>query len=670
MELAAEIAADDGSTITAVHVIEIPPQLPLDCHMLDEERAARSVLEEARALAERRGVRVHTRLVRAREAGEAIVEETHAADADVVVLRAPRAGERRRKVFGKTVDYVLKHAPCRVARRRAARRHELGARGSRRREAPPDRAAAGDSRARGHAPPEDAGAADLLLGPDLLGRVRHGGSARGAGRGLARLAALRAADLGRDLGAAPDRRASRTARGSRPTRARAAARTCSRARTSASCRRSLAGAALLTDYILTVAVSVAAGVFALTSAAPSLGAHRVLLSLGCIVVLTVGNLRGVREAGLMFAFPTYAFLAVMYVTLGVGVAKCTVGTCPTASVPHPLPVGAGAIGLFVLLKAFASGSAALTGVESISNGVTRVPPPAGEKCRDDAPADGGLGGDALPRRVVPGGEDGRAAERDRVCALAGRARDLPGRLAGLGRLLPRPGVHACDPGARREHVVPGLPAAGGAPRPRQLPASPVREPRRPARLLERDPRPDRRGVGPDRRLRRERELADPPLRDRRLHGVHARAGGNGALLAADAPAGVALERASERHRRRCDLRRRRDRDRHEVRRGRVDGDRRDPDHDRGVLRACGGTTGRSRGVSARRRTRCSRAGRSRTRSSSTSSASTTPRARRSGTRTRSRTARSRRCMSRFPGATRGSGRASSSGRTAARGSRC
>ena len=120
----------------------------------------------------------------------------------------------------------------------------------------------------------------------------------------------------------------------------------------------VAGAALLTDYILTVAVSVAAGVFALTSAAPSLGAHRVLLSLGCILLLTLGNLRGVREAGLMFAFPTYAFLAVMYVTLGVGIAKCTVGTCPTASVPHPLP-GRRWIGLFVLLKAFASGSAAL-----------------------------------------------------------------------------------------------------------------------------------------------------------------------------------------------------------------------------------------------------------------------------------------------------------------------
>src|SRR5690348_15280304 len=108
MELAAELAAEDGSTITAVHVIEIPASLPLDCHMLEEERDARAVLEEARVIAERRGVRVHTRLVRGRDAGEAIVKETRTAEADVVVLRAPRAGERRRKVFGRTVDYVLK----------------------------------------------------------------------------------------------------------------------------------------------------------------------------------------------------------------------------------------------------------------------------------------------------------------------------------------------------------------------------------------------------------------------------------------------------------------------------------------------------------------------------------------------------------------------------------
>jgi amino acid transporter len=132
----------------------------------------------------------------------------------------------------------------------------------------------------------------------------------------------------------------------------------------------VAGAALLTDYVLTVAVSVAAGVFAITSAAPSLAAHQVALSLLCIVILTVGNLRGVRESGLLFAFPTYGFIALIYLMLAVGVTKCAVGTCPVAEVPHPLATGTGALGVFVLLKAFSSGAVALTGVESISNGVT------------------------------------------------------------------------------------------------------------------------------------------------------------------------------------------------------------------------------------------------------------------------------------------------------------
>ncbi len=132
----------------------------------------------------------------------------------------------------------------------------------------------------------------------------------------------------------------------------------------------VAGASLLVDYVLTVAVSVAAGVFALTSAVPVLESHRVALSLAFIVLLTLGNLRGVRESGLLFAFPTYGFLLVLYATLAVGIGKCAVGTCPHATVPHPLATGTGVLTVFVVLKAFASGSVALTGTESISNGVT------------------------------------------------------------------------------------------------------------------------------------------------------------------------------------------------------------------------------------------------------------------------------------------------------------
>jgi amino acid transporter len=132
----------------------------------------------------------------------------------------------------------------------------------------------------------------------------------------------------------------------------------------------IAAAALLTDYVLTVAVSVAAGIFAITSFAPALDSHRVALSLTAVVILTLGNLRGLREAGLLFAFPTYGFLLSLYAAIAVGFGKCLAGTCPQAHVPHPLAVGTGSLGLFVLLKAFSSGAVALTGVESISNGVT------------------------------------------------------------------------------------------------------------------------------------------------------------------------------------------------------------------------------------------------------------------------------------------------------------
>jgi amino acid transporter len=131
----------------------------------------------------------------------------------------------------------------------------------------------------------------------------------------------------------------------------------------------VAAAALLVDYILTVAVSVAAGILAITSAAPSLHPYRVWLSLACVLALTVGNLRGVRESGLLFALPTYGFVLSLYAVLATGIAKCTVGTCPDATVPHPVAAGTGAVTILLVLRAFASGSAALTGVESISNGV-------------------------------------------------------------------------------------------------------------------------------------------------------------------------------------------------------------------------------------------------------------------------------------------------------------
>src|SRR6476469_7973061 len=131
----------------------------------------------------------------------------------------------------------------------------------------------------------------------------------------------------------------------------------------------VAAAALLTDYVLTVAVSVAAGVLALTSAVTSLQGHELTLSIGFVVLIALANLRGVKEAGILFAIPTYAFVASIFLLIGVGCAKCAAGTCPHATVEHPLASGTGAVTLFVVLRAFASGSTALTGVEAIANGV-------------------------------------------------------------------------------------------------------------------------------------------------------------------------------------------------------------------------------------------------------------------------------------------------------------
>jgi amino acid transporter len=133
----------------------------------------------------------------------------------------------------------------------------------------------------------------------------------------------------------------------------------------------IAAAALLTDYVLTVSVSVVAGVFAITSAVPSLHHLKVELSIGFVVLITLANLRGVRESGTLFAIPTYGFIASIYALILTGLFRCIDGGCPQAVVPaNHFAVGtASAVGLFVILHAFSSGSTALTGVEAISNGV-------------------------------------------------------------------------------------------------------------------------------------------------------------------------------------------------------------------------------------------------------------------------------------------------------------
>jgi amino acid transporter len=133
----------------------------------------------------------------------------------------------------------------------------------------------------------------------------------------------------------------------------------------------LAGAALMIDYILNVAVGISAGVGALVSAVPKLQPHTLSLCLGILLLLTLVNLRGVRETGLVFMAPTYIFVASLGGVILVGVAKILLqGGHPAPVVPPaPLPPAVAGAGLWLLIKAFASGCTAMTGVEAVSNGV-------------------------------------------------------------------------------------------------------------------------------------------------------------------------------------------------------------------------------------------------------------------------------------------------------------
>src|SRR5271165_4649449 len=129
----------------------------------------------------------------------------------------------------------------------------------------------------------------------------------------------------------------------------------------------VAAAGLATDYILTVAVSVASGIEAITSAIPSLSSDRVVIGVCVIVVLLAGNLRGVRQAGALFAAPTYLFIFAMFALVAVGLSDAA-GRGFQATPRPPLTATEG-VGVLLILRAFASGSTAMTGIEAISNAV-------------------------------------------------------------------------------------------------------------------------------------------------------------------------------------------------------------------------------------------------------------------------------------------------------------
>jgi len=137
----------------------------------------------------------------------------------------------------------------------------------------------------------------------------------------------------------------------------------------------VAGSALLVDYTLTVAVSIASAVAAIVSAVPSAHKHIVLIGVGFILLITMLNLRGIRESGSIFAVPTYLFLIGVTVMIVLGVVRNAIGGFQVHPPTHQVVVGTSSVTIFLILRAFSSGCSAMTGVEAISDGVPAFKPP-------------------------------------------------------------------------------------------------------------------------------------------------------------------------------------------------------------------------------------------------------------------------------------------------------
>jgi amino acid transporter len=146
----------------------------------------------------------------------------------------------------------------------------------------------------------------------------------------------------------------------------------------------LAASALLIGYVVTVAVSVSAGVAAMTSIVPGLFDYRVYVAVAAVVLLTLGNLRGIRESGSIFMAPTYLYILTIFGVLGFGLVRYVTGDLPAYTPPPEwtsLQAPTQALGLFLLLRAFSQGAVALTGVEAVSDGVPAFKPPEWRNAR-------------------------------------------------------------------------------------------------------------------------------------------------------------------------------------------------------------------------------------------------------------------------------------------------
>ena len=258
----------------------------------------------------------------------------------------------------------------------------------------------------------------------------------------------------------------------------------------------IAAAGLMLDYILTVAVSVASGIAAITSAIPSLAPDTVPLGLAVIAILVAGNLRGVRQAGLLFAAPTYMFIFGILLMVVVGVVDA--GGHGFHATPRPPVHAAEGVGLLLILRAFGSGATAMTGIEAISDGIPAFKPVEWRNARTTLTW-------MVSLLVVMFIGTIALIELDGIVPAVLADRALPARPPQPGQrraVRVRAGGHRAGAAAGGQHRFQRLPPAAVLPRARLLRAAPLPADGRSPRLLQRDRRAGRRCRGDPRRVRR------------------------------------------------------------------------------------------------------------------------------------------------------------------------
>ena len=298
----------------------------------------------------------------------------------------------------------------------------------------------------------------------------------------------------------------------------------------------VAGAALLVDYILTVAVSIAAGVDQIASMFPVLFGYKVQIALLLVLLITMINLRGVKESGRVFAIPTYWFVAMIGLLFGVGFFQAITGNLnQVTDVPqleHGVETLTGFALVFLLLRAFSSGTTALTGVEAISNGITAFKRPSSRNAATTLLWDAALLMVMFLGLGILGYLVGaQPSEKEVLISQISRA------VYGEGiHAVPHPALGDDHPDHGREHQLRRVSPPGSLAGGRRLPAAPFHLPRQPPGL--------QLGRHPARRLRQpadhhlsgQRQPADPPVRHRRVPQLHPFSVWDGPALAQDRPA--------------------------------------------------------------------------------------------------------------------------------------